>query len=257
VTLYGSIEIAIGLYALVVPLAFARFPELNRAWLYTLGFWPAATTRFLLALAVLLVPTILMGATLPILVAALVRDDSRVGSSTGLLYGLNTLGAVVGVFVATFVLFPLLGLTGTGMFGAVWAQAELVLKVKEPLPEAVAAGSIVPTGQVTTAPLTVHPGGAWGTRPAGKVSRTTQPSIDADKPALYVFQDGFDQSELGVELVVDGRARDICSSRNFLHRRPVKPVLGEHRSRGRDDPSPRLSDAHRPFPKPILAGTHA
>ena len=118
VKLYGSIEIAIGLYALLVPLLFTRFPELNRAWLYTLGFWPAALTRFLLALAVLLVPTILMGATLPILVAALVREDPRVGGSTGLLYGINTLGAVVGVFVATFVLFPWLGLTGTSLFGA-------------------------------------------------------------------------------------------------------------------------------------------
>jgi len=118
VRLYGWIEIAIGVYALAVPVVFAWFPELNRAWLYTLGFWPAAVTRFLLALAVLLVPTILMGATLPILVAALVREDPRVGSSTGLLYGLNTLGAVAGVFVATFVLFPLLGLNGTSVFGA-------------------------------------------------------------------------------------------------------------------------------------------
>ena len=118
VRLYGWLEIAIGVYALAVPLVFAWFPELNRAWLYTLGFWPAALTRFALALAVLLVPTILMGATLPIMVATLVREDPRVGRSTGLLYGLNTLGAVAGVFVATFVLFPLLGLSGTILFGA-------------------------------------------------------------------------------------------------------------------------------------------
>jgi len=118
VQLYGWIEIAIGLYALVVPVAFAYFPELNRAWLYTLGFWPAALTRFALALAVLLVPTILMGATLPIMVATLTREDPRIGRSTGLLYGLNTLGAVGGVFVATFVLFAWLGLRGATLFGA-------------------------------------------------------------------------------------------------------------------------------------------
>src|SRR5690606_28262373 len=115
---YGLMEIAIGAYALVVPLAFARFPELNRAWLYALDFWPAAVTRFLLALAVLLIPTILMGATLPLLVAAVTRADARVGRATGLLYGINTLGAVAGVFLATFVLLPWLGLTGASWFGA-------------------------------------------------------------------------------------------------------------------------------------------
>jgi len=115
---YGWIEIAIGVYALAVPLAFSYFPEINRAWLATLSFWPAALTRFALALAVLLVPTILMGATLPILVATVAREEPRIGRSTGLLYGLNTLGAVAGVFLATFVLFGWLGLRGTTIFGA-------------------------------------------------------------------------------------------------------------------------------------------
>ena len=118
VRLYGWMEILIGVYALAVPAAFAWFPTLNRAWLYTLGFWEAAFARFLIALAVLLVPTILMGATLPVLVAALTRRDPRVGRSTALLYGLNTLGAVAGVFVATFVLLGWLGLRGTSPFGA-------------------------------------------------------------------------------------------------------------------------------------------
>ena len=51
-----------------------------------------------------------MGATLPIVVTAVTRDDPRIGASTGLLYGINTLGAVAGVFATAFVLFPLLGL---------------------------------------------------------------------------------------------------------------------------------------------------
>ena len=45
-------------------------------------------------------------------------ERRRVGAGTGLLYGLNTLGAVAGVFLATFVLFPALGLTWTNRFGA-------------------------------------------------------------------------------------------------------------------------------------------
>ncbi|HEY8514417.1 MAG TPA: fused MFS/spermidine synthase [Candidatus Binatia bacterium] len=138
---YGLMEIAIGAYALVVPLAFARFPELNRAWLYALDFWPAAVTRFLLALAVLLIPTILMGATLPLLVAAVTRADARVGRATGLLYGINTLGAVAGVFLATFVLLPWLGLTGASWFGAgLDVVVGMVALVALPRVAAVAAG---------------------------------------------------------------------------------------------------------------------
>ncbi|MEW6268256.1 MAG: fused MFS/spermidine synthase, partial [Thermodesulfobacteriota bacterium] len=106
---YGWIEIAIGLYALAVPTLIGWFPAVNRALLHDVGFWPAALGRFTLALALFLVPTVLMGATLPILVAALVRHDPRVARGSGLLYGVNTLGAVAGVFVATFVLFPAVG----------------------------------------------------------------------------------------------------------------------------------------------------
>jgi len=115
---YGWIEIAIGLYALLVPWLLAQLPALNRSLLAGMDFWPAVFCRFAIALALLLLPTVLMGATLPILVTALTRRDPRIGASTGLLYGINTLGAVAGVFLATFVLFPTLGLTWTNRFGA-------------------------------------------------------------------------------------------------------------------------------------------
>jgi spermidine synthase len=115
---YGWIEIAIGAYALMVPWLLLAVPLLDRSVLHGLAFWPAALCRFFVVLLLLLIPTVLMGATLPILVAALVRRDPRVAGSTGLLYGLNTFGAVAGVFVATFVLFPTLGLARTNAFGA-------------------------------------------------------------------------------------------------------------------------------------------
>ena len=126
---YGWIEIAIGAYALVVPWLLAQLPALNRSLLAGLDFWPAVFCRFAIALALLLVPTVLMGATLPILVTALVRRDARIGSSTGLLYGLNTLGAVAGVFLATFVLFGRVGLTWTNRIGALLDVAVGVLSL--------------------------------------------------------------------------------------------------------------------------------
>ena len=124
---YGWIEIAIGGYALLVPWLLRTLPEIDRIVLHGLSFWPAALCRFAIVLLLLLVPTILMGATLPILVATLVRRDPRVGRATGLLYGLNTLGAVAGVFLATFVLFPTLGLARTNAFGALLDAAVGVL----------------------------------------------------------------------------------------------------------------------------------
>ncbi len=167
---YGRMEIAIGLYALAVPWMLDLLPELSRTVLAGMSFWSAALCRFAVSLAPLLVPTVLMGATLPIVVAALVRRDPRVGAGTGLLYGLNTLGAVAGVFGATFVLFPWLGLRWTNWFGAlldVAVGATALLFVARELAvseapagargEAAAAGRVVrppaPRGDAREVPL--------------------------------------------------------------------------------------------------------
>lgn len=114
---YGAIEIAVGLYALSMPLLFSFFPDLARALLADLSFWPSVLARFALAFTVLCAPTIGMGLTLPLLTRALVRDE-RAGAGIALLYGLNTLGAVSGVFLATFGLLPWLGVTGANHAGA-------------------------------------------------------------------------------------------------------------------------------------------
>src|SRR5256885_16858236 len=63
-----------------------------------------------IALALVLVPTLLMGATLPVLVSHLARRSGNVGSSVGLLYYVNTLGAGAACLLCVVVLFPLLGM---------------------------------------------------------------------------------------------------------------------------------------------------
>jgi spermidine synthase len=70
--------------------------------------------RFLATFALLLVPTTLMGATLPILVAWGSRrlDLARV---LGTLYAINTAGAVFGTVLAGFVLLPAIGLSSTAL----------------------------------------------------------------------------------------------------------------------------------------------
>jgi len=54
-----------------------------------------------------------MGATLPILVAYLVRETRNVGGSVGLLYFVNTVGSAAGCFVAAFCLLRLFGQSGS------------------------------------------------------------------------------------------------------------------------------------------------
>jgi spermidine synthase len=65
------------------------------------------------ALALVIAPTLLMGATLPLLVGHLVRQSGNVGSAVGLLYYTNTLGAGAACVVSAVLLFPFLGMNGS------------------------------------------------------------------------------------------------------------------------------------------------
>src|SRR5580692_1504429 len=75
-------------------------------------------------LLLVIVPTLLMGATLPILVSHLVRRSGQVGNAVGLLYYVNTLGAGAACLVCCTVLFPFFG-----MHGAVFTAVSLNVAV--------------------------------------------------------------------------------------------------------------------------------
>ncbi len=63
-----------------------------------------------LAVAVLLVPTTLMGATLPLIMRHFARSRSALGRHAAYFYALNTLGALCGTLAAGFLLLPNLGM---------------------------------------------------------------------------------------------------------------------------------------------------
>lgn len=144
VLVYGLCELFIALGALAVPLGLTlaraalagvlgAAPELPDASgvgisLYYLGA----------AFLVLLVPTTLMGATLPLLARYVVHRDDEVGSRIGMLYAANTFGAVGGTLVAAFALLPRLGLSGTvyvgvGTNAAVFLLAALLARGSSPV----------------------------------------------------------------------------------------------------------------------------
>lgn len=109
---YGWIEIAIGVYALFVPLLFRWVDNLYAlVWQqFQPGFFTFSLWRFVLSCLLLLVPTTLMGATLPVLSAALLRHGA---TAVTRLYACNLVGAIMGTLAAGFVLLPSLGVRTT------------------------------------------------------------------------------------------------------------------------------------------------
>jgi spermidine synthase len=108
---YGLIEIGIAVYAIAVPVLFGLIDYLYAfIWeQFHPGFYAFSLWRFVLSCLVLLVPTTLMGATLPILSAALLRSPDFKATAVTRLYTCNLVGAIVGTVVAGFLLLPTLG----------------------------------------------------------------------------------------------------------------------------------------------------
>jgi spermidine synthase len=82
----------------------------------------------LVSLLVLLPPTALMGATLPVLAKHLIREHALLARRLGTLYGLNTLGAATGCALVGFVLIGSLGvlqsaLVASGVYAAIGVTA--------------------------------------------------------------------------------------------------------------------------------------
>jgi spermidine synthase len=99
--IFGAAELLIGSYGIFSLKLF------HWAARYTAG--SSALQTGLIAFSLVALPTVLMGATLPILVAYTVRMSRNVGTSVGALYALNTLGSAVACFCAGLFLMQGLG----------------------------------------------------------------------------------------------------------------------------------------------------
>jgi len=117
--LYGRLELGVGVYALAFPWLFQATKALYGAAYPLVADLPAGlfALRFTLLVLLFLPPTFLMGGTLPLLLDGLVGHQGGVGSRTGLLYGVNILGAVAGVLLTGYVAIPALGVEGTSLAG--------------------------------------------------------------------------------------------------------------------------------------------
>jgi spermidine synthase len=144
VLLYGLLEIAIGVFGLLSPWLTQGIGTVYLGVAHAMrpGLWAGTAIKFVFAFVVLLVPTFLMGGTLPVLTRAFARDRSdRLRGELALFYGLNTFGGVVGCLLAGYVLIEFVGLRtslrATGALNlALGAAALLLARLPETVPAA-------------------------------------------------------------------------------------------------------------------------
>ncbi|MBI5417813.1 fused MFS/spermidine synthase [Candidatus Poribacteria bacterium] len=112
--LFGELEFGIGIFGLL-------FPFLIN-WLKNLyPLWTGSSDNFIiietiLCTFILIIPTILMGGTLPLLYRYFELTDDKFHDKPGMLYSLNTAGGVAGIIFAGFFLFQQFGVFFTNIF---------------------------------------------------------------------------------------------------------------------------------------------
>jgi len=140
---YGILELGIGISALLTPPAFGVLQGVYRELYPGLphDLTSLSLVRFALACVILLVPTTLMGATLPIVIRSTLNRSVSLGTNLSLLYASNTAGGITGAYLAGFILIGAIGVRATTVTAAVINVAVGVLAIavdwwltREPLP---------------------------------------------------------------------------------------------------------------------------
>jgi len=109
---YARLELGIAASAALSPvlIQFARWLYIAVGGSTQLGALGGTLVRIVLAGLVLGLPTFLMGGTLPAVTRAVERGEDQGRRLLGLLYGANTLGAVLGALATTFFSIEVLGI---------------------------------------------------------------------------------------------------------------------------------------------------
>ncbi|MFN8179677.1 MAG: fused MFS/spermidine synthase [bacterium] len=172
--LYGILEAALGVYAALVPTLLTLVEPLY-AKLYPAlsgSFGALSAVRFVGSSLVLLPPTFLMGATLPLLCEHVERLGGAARREVAWLYAVNTFGAVAGTVAASFVMLPGIGLVRTLASGVALsltvAAAAVLLARRSPAaapaasPDAAAASPLPERDALIPRPLLLLTTGTLG-----------------------------------------------------------------------------------------------
>ena len=112
---YSQLESIVAVSAALSPwlLSIAREVYIALGGTPRLGLLGGTIGRLALGALVLALPTFVMGGTLPAAARGVTRHTDQHRQDVAVLYGLNTLGAVVGCLVATFYLLEVFGTRDT------------------------------------------------------------------------------------------------------------------------------------------------
>ena len=113
--LYAFLEAGIGGFCIIWHILLAILSALYVLIFrhITSEFYTLSLIRFILTFGILLIPSTLMGGTLPVLTRFFVKRLEQLGTNIGILYALNTFGAVIGTVAAGFLLIQTLGIKWT------------------------------------------------------------------------------------------------------------------------------------------------
>jgi predicted membrane-bound spermidine synthase len=163
---YGSIEVAIGLYAFFFPYLY----NVTDAVFVSAGShffeqrFALLLLKAVLSVGLLLGPTLLMGGTLPLLAAWLQKSSIEAGRRSARFYSVNSLGAVFGSGLAGFYLVQTLGLVATlqaaALLNIVIGGVAIALGRNEVSSTAPAQEAPAPAEQMETSSATLRWAGA-------------------------------------------------------------------------------------------------
>jgi spermidine synthase len=114
VSLFAFVEMGIGLLGIGLIVAFGRMDIpylLLHGHFSSYGWFMVAVG--LLTFLLLLLPTTLMGATLPLVSRIFTREKGTIGTDVGGIFSINTFGGIFGSFAAGFILVPVVGAVKT------------------------------------------------------------------------------------------------------------------------------------------------
>jgi len=117
---YALLELALGILAILVTLFLSNWSAWAPGLAPLVGdpSFKGGLLTVVFSFGTLVMPTMLMGATLPILAKHVVREHTVLAQRIGVLYGVNTLGAAIGCAAVGFVLIGALGVLQSAFAGS-------------------------------------------------------------------------------------------------------------------------------------------
>jgi spermidine synthase len=113
--LFMLLEGGIGLFAVLFPFTFKGLINIYTPIIQNSGLteYYGQVVKFIFSFVFLLIPTTLMGGTLPVIFKYFVRELKSLGWHVSSLFAVNNLGAVLGCFLAGFILIKTFGITAS------------------------------------------------------------------------------------------------------------------------------------------------